>query len=104
MSECIPVAKVCYNCACYEVCIYANPGRKKDCSLWKPDMAWVPVSDMLPEKDGFVLVYTIDQIVGEAILINRKEFYWAGSDDDAEPISVTHWMPLPKPPKEATNV
>ena len=61
---------------------------------------WIPVSERLPENDGFVLVYTINQIVGEAILIDRKEFYWAGSDDDAEPIAVTHWMPLPEPPKE----
>jgi hypothetical protein len=74
-----------------------------ECGKFKLRSGWIPVSERLPEKDGFVLVYTIDQIVGEAILLNRKEFYWAGSDDDAEPIAVTHWMPLPEPPKEEKN-
>ena len=32
------MAKICSNCACYEVCIYANPGRTKECKLWKPEV------------------------------------------------------------------
>ena len=32
------MAKICSNCACYEVCIYANPNRKQDCNLWQPEV------------------------------------------------------------------
>lgn len=31
------MAKICNNCACYEVCFMANPGRTVDCNLnWRP--------------------------------------------------------------------
>ena len=64
----------------------------------KEQLRWIPVTERLPE-DCFVLVYTVDKIVGEACFFDGDKFYWAGSDDYAEPIAVTHWMPLPEPPK-----
>lgn len=108
MSECIPVAKVCDNCACYEVCIYANPGRKKDCSLWKPDMSWIPVSERLPDKKGEYLVAyhpcywenVHDAFIFVGVDTFRGKTTWAKNKFQR----VTHWMPLPEPPKEATNV
>ena len=31
------MAKICKNCACYEVCIWANPCRTEDCNHgWQP--------------------------------------------------------------------
>ena len=31
------MAKICKNCACYEVCFMANPCRTEDCNInWQP--------------------------------------------------------------------
>jgi hypothetical protein len=31
------MAKICKNCGCYEVCIFANPNRTEDCDInWQP--------------------------------------------------------------------
>ena len=31
------MAKICNNCACYEVCFMANPCRTEDCNIgWQP--------------------------------------------------------------------
>ena len=62
--------------------------------------SWIPVSERLPEKRDFVLVFTIDRIVGEALYDGHGQFYWSNTYEYAEPLFVTHWMPLPEPPKE----
>ena len=76
------------------------------------NVEWIKVSDRLPETKGFYLVvYANDSNPAES-----TEYYWSGIhwhcddmdiDDDFldefERIhndSVTHWMPLPEPPKE----
>jgi hypothetical protein len=64
---------------------------------------WIPVTERLPEKGEFVLVFTVDRIVGEAVLDKDWQFYWSNTDEYAEPLFVTHWMPLPEPPKENDN-
>ena len=61
---------------------------------------WIPVTERMPEERVFVLVFTCDKVVGEAIMENNRRFYWANTDEDAEPLVVTHWMPLPEPPEE----
>ena len=30
------MAKICKDCACYEVCFHSNPHRTEDCNLWEP--------------------------------------------------------------------
>jgi hypothetical protein len=33
------MAKICSNCSCYEVCIFANPNRTEDCKIgWQPKL------------------------------------------------------------------
>ena len=60
---------------------------------------WIPVTDRLPEKNTSVLVY----------YKHGRNIFWYDGDkfNDVDqygcdfPVdSVTHWMPLPKPPKE----
>ena len=55
---------------------------------------WIPVSERLPEYGQEVLVYTgnILKPVVMAFTFWRKDYdTW---------LRVTHWMPLPEPPKE----
>ena len=58
---------------------------------------WIPCSERLPEDEQWVLVWGHGQRV--PIMMFRE--YGAWIDDQYEfHTTVTHWMPLPKPPKE----
>lgn len=54
---------------------------------------WISVDDRLPEFDTYILVFNGYQIVAEYL---RNEFFRSG---DNCVYGVTHWMPLPTPPK-----
>lgn len=67
---------------------------------------WTDVDDRLPEEDGYYAVYRQWRVRD---VKNHKEFTcsdvsvtWysdlSGFGDD----TVTHWMPLPEPPKQET--
>jgi len=58
-------------------------------------MEWISVKDRLPEIGVEVLIYE----PGCLIQINFRDDddYW---DCDGVVSRITHWMPLPKPPKE----
>lgn len=65
-----------------------------------PAPRWIPVEEQLPEKDGYVLVYRQNHPGCSWDLLYWYGGGWAASNQTAK--SVTHWMPLPEPPKEAT--
>lgn len=54
---------------------------------------WIPVTERLPSKDGFTLIFTAHGNPGVCYFTNG---WWGGYDRDG----ITHWMPLPQPPKE----
>jgi hypothetical protein len=59
----------------------------------KPE--WIPATERLPEDASTVLALDSDGTICSAYYVGR----WHGGgnlDEDA----VTHWMPLPEPPKE----
>ncbi len=56
---------------------------------------WIPVTERLPERYHAVIVWTRYRELGEAIY-DGKHFRWDCDEDCAD---VTHWMPLPEPPK-----
>lgn len=62
---------------------------------------WISVDDRLPEKSGEVLVYKPNYM---CVLDYSRKHQAFNAFDDLESvdyaIEVTHWMPLPKPPKE----
>lgn len=65
------------------------------------DDGWIPATERLPEEFVSVLVH----IPGESPLPTVKETYLAGRQwytrfDIYTSEEVTHWMPLPEPPKE----
>ncbi len=64
--------------------------------LTKP--RWIPVTERLPEKFKDVLTY------GKyGIMVDKYIGQFCGEDSFALALrNVTHWMPLPTPPKEET--
>ena len=63
---------------------------------------WIPVSERLPEADKNVLVCTIHgsfKVARCNFYKNGTEVSWATNDGLGER-AITHWMPLPEPPKE----
>ena len=58
---------------------------------------WISVNDRLPEKEGEYITYTDKgEIHFDCFCIypNHGTKFWVGGNG-----KVTHWMPLPEPPK-----
>ena len=65
---------------------------------------WIPVTERLPEVDQPVMIFAFGKSVGEGVYRGHNGFHhvWkmytsSGTYWDDE---VTHWQPLPQPPKE----
>lgn len=64
---------------------------------------WIPVTERLPEKEQCYLVVLKNRTVDFCFYTKRFGFgmylakKWESANDE-----VTHWMPLPEPPKEET--
>jgi len=68
-------------------------------------MTWINVKERLPVEDTYVLLYAqielnvpldIPGYVCVGKLISKDPLMWSEDEDR----TVTHWMPLPEPPKE----
>ena len=57
---------------------------------------WISVEERLPQECTQVIVCDEDWTVGEAFYYKEDRFEWIDSEKLA---FVTHWMPLPEPPK-----
>lgn len=67
-------------------------------------MTWIKVTDMLPEKEGYYLVVVEKSVASTnrgVIEISDcyKTVYTGKARLSFQPY-VTHWMPLPTPPKD----
>jgi len=68
-------------------------------------MEWISVKDRAPE-DGKIVLVTDGRIIGISSCYSEDEShryiinfgYYIGNEAHIE--NVTHWMPLPEPPKE----
>lgn len=59
---------------------------------------WIPVTKRLPEDYATVLAYDGSSV--EPSLYSSKRGFWTYDQYESDYISgVTHWMPLPEPPK-----
>ena len=82
-----------------------------------PTPKWIPVSERLPYKDGRYLVFksAIAQGITSASFTHDLEsiadydfkgenrpgfFYYDSEYGYCEMLHITHWMPLPEPPKD----
>lgn len=65
-------------------------------------MKWISVKDRLPEEGDTVLVFNTsggeDCLVTIAIKWPNEEWFLTEIETTSE--EVTHWMPLPEPPKQ----
>lgn len=73
-------------------------------------MRWIPVEERLPEENVTVLAFNADPHAEKYVLARYRTVvylgcYWCQFDQEydswcASCWKVTHWMPLPKVPKE----
>lgn len=56
---------------------------------------WIPVFERLPENDTAVIVATDNGMVFQCLYAYDGWDLW-----DGYTVNITHWMPLPEPPKE----
>ena len=75
---------------------------RKECKPILPDVSedvnrWIPVTERLPENDTRVLICYEDQVGNKGQDTDRVH----GNRWIRYGRHVTHWMPLPEPPKEA---
>lgn len=61
-------------------------------------MEWIKVEDRLPEEEQELLM-TYNNLVMEGIFSGGK-FYYNPFSTLLEQEGITHWMPLPLPPKD----
>jgi len=62
---------------------------------------WISVEDRLPEFEQSVYVYYADYINGHPLGIPRYDIAtYGGSIAVWGRAQITHWMPLPAPPKD----
>ena len=56
---------------------------------------WILVKDRLPKHDEIVIICTDENFIYAGELVGDTWFL----DNDSWTATVTHWMPLPRPPK-----
>ena len=75
--------------ALYDACILAVTALRE-----QEQRRWIPVTERLPDKPMKCLVYTKrGECCGYDMACYNQGFY-------LQYANVTHWMPLPEPPKE----
>lgn len=62
---------------------------------------WHRVEDGLPDDSRDVIIFHTSGIVGVGSFIRPNWYQWYSGG--GLPVDVTHWMPLPEPPKEAAD-
>ena len=86
----------------------ANSGRIDDALAYIQQLEaqvprWIPVEERLPDYDSTVLMF--EQVgLFTAIAMGRLTRDEGFVTQDGFPADVTHWMPLPEPPKEKDSV
>ncbi len=87
-------------------------GLRKEIKRLQDAARWIPVTERLPEVFVPVLVKYLNYNDGSAsptnvdtaVLLEGDVWYWWEGDladcDNEVKCTVTHWMPLPEPPKE----
>ena len=70
--------------------------------LTNAEMKWIPIGERLPKDDGKVLAIVKEDGYNRiAFVFNEGGRWWDCfyDYDGIRNVNVTHWMPLPEPPK-----
>ena len=62
-------------------------------------MEWIKVEEGMPDEGVCVLTYSKDAPQGGKFTVSIMALGFLYPDDEGL-IEITHWMPLPEPPKE----
>ena len=75
---------------------------QKEVQRLRAERRWIPVSERLPKDGERVIAYFPEETesVGEATFRLTEENQWL--TEHGSWFLVTHWMPLPEPPRMAT--
>lgn len=72
-----------------------------------PVQRWIPVTERLPEENGLYFCCWKAQCDDKSWIIRladwRADTGWMNMYDEPMKKPITHWMPLPNPPKGETN-
>ena len=62
---------------------------------------WIPVTERLPENNQWALCFMKDKSFGTFCVFqwNYIDWQWNDGNERWKEKDVTHWMPLPQPPK-----
>ena len=80
-------------------CMGSRPRCAEEPVMTEPAIGgqWIAVTERLPELGRYVLVYEAGTSTADIYIdFLADEAYWSDTDH------VTHWMPLPEPPTEAS--
>lgn len=61
---------------------------------------WIPVTERLPDSDGFYIVVMNGDIWGEPDVWSSTACGFYNGKWDEDYATISHWMPMPKPPME----
>ena len=68
--------------------------------MYQQPVGWIPVTERLPDENDRYLTVSIEPWFGTTLVDTMR---WSGVwmyDGRQTEATVTHWMPLPEPPKE----
>lgn len=93
----------CKKCLHLAVCgrYCATGGYVRDCKYFAKDTnvpSWIPVTERLPKHEDAVLC-SIKNGQQDILQFDNFENLWVGQQWTYKRHAVTHWMPLPEPPK-----
>ena len=87
---------ICKECIHNEMCYATHTDESPACCDYKPVQRWIPVTERVPEENVRVLVHISGKRSYTTLDTDRLQYRnWVRWGNE-----VTHWMPLPEPPKE----
>lgn len=88
----------CINAMIHDALSYINQLEQRLASVGKTCQEWISVDDRLPKHGQIVFCYT--KYFYEVLQWGDDSEQWCGQNSVNAKHYVTHWMPLPEPPKE----